>query len=146
MTKACATGFLDFTWNDSQCCLMKIAVPTIFIVVIAPFCFAQTPAENDVLQFERDCCHAFQQVDTTTLEKMLTEDFTLTLSNGDVSSRAHEIGELGSGKVHYDIFENANMKVRLYGGDTAVVIGQTHVKGTSDGKPSIAPCNSPIHS
>ncbi len=104
-------------------------------MLVAPFSYAQTSAENDVLQFERDCCKAFQQADTATLEKMLTDDFTLTLSNGEVSSRAEEIGELRDGKVHYDIFENANMKVRLYGDDAAVVLGQTRVKGTSDGKP-----------
>lgn len=97
-------------------------------------CFAAPSPEEDALQFERDCCKAFQEADTATLEKMLTHDFTLTLSNGEVSSRADEMGELRSGKVHYDIFENAGMKVRLYGNDTAVVIGQTRVKGTSDGK------------
>ena len=64
---------------------------------------------------------------------MLTDDFTLTPSNGEVSSRADAIGELSSGRVHYDIFENANMKVRLYG-DAAIVLGQTGVKGISEGK------------
>ena len=96
--------------------------------------FAQNAAENEVLQFERDVCKAFQQADIPTLEKRLTDDFTLTLSNGEVSSRADEIGELRTGKVHYDIFENSGMKVRFYGNDVAVVLGQTRVKGTSEGK------------
>ena len=65
----------------------------------------------------------------------LTADFTLTLSNGEVSTRADEINELSSGKVHYDVFENYDMLARLYGNDTAVVLGKTRVKGTADGKP-----------
>src|SRR5205809_7443651 len=69
------------------------------------------------------------------LEHVLTPDFTLTLSNGEASTRADEINELRSGKVHYDLFENYDMQARLYGNDTAVVLGKTRVKGRSDGKP-----------
>ena len=99
------------------------------------FALAEDGAANSVLQFERDCCKAFQQGDTQTLEKMLTDDFTLTLSDGTVSTRADELGELRTGKVHYEIFENAKMKVRLYGESVAVDLGQTRVKGTSDTTP-----------
>jgi uncharacterized protein DUF4440 len=109
-----------------------------FVVVLATLAFqispAQTPAENDVLQFERDACKAFLDADPAALERVLTADFTLTLSNGEISTRADEINELRSGKVHYDIFENYDMKTRLYGDNTAVVLGKTRVKGTSEGK------------
>ncbi len=113
---------------------MKRRLLTLLISFAAASAFAQSTTENQVLQFERDVCKAFQQADIPTLEKTLTDDFTLTLSNGNVSTRADEIVELRSGKVHYDIFENAGMKVRFYGDDVAVVIGQTRVKGTSEGK------------
>ena len=69
------------------------------------------------------------------LERVLTPDFTLTLSNGDVSTRANEINELRSGKVHYDVFENYDMTARLYDDSTAVVLGKTRVKGIAEGKP-----------
>ena len=36
--------------------------------------------------------------------------------------------------MHYDVFENYDMKARLYGDNTAVVLGRTHVKGTAEGK------------
>src|SRR4030095_423025 len=96
--------------------------------------FAQTPAEKDVLQFERDACKAFLDADVAALERVLTPDFTLTLSNGEVSTRADEINELHSGKVHYDVFENYDMLARLYGNDTAVILGKTRVKGKADVK------------
>lgn len=112
---------------------------TALIAVFATLAFqissAQTSAENDVLQFERDSCKAFLDADPAALERVLTADFTLTLSNGQVSTRADEINELRSGKVHYDTFENYDMKARLYGENVAVVLGKTRVKGTAEGKP-----------
>ena len=115
---------------------MKTAT-LIFLLAVAPcrFCLPQTPAQQEVLQFERDACKAFLDADVAALERVLTPDFTLTLSNGDVETRADQINELRSAKVHYDLFENYDMLVRLYGNDAAVVLGKTRVKGTADGKP-----------
>ena len=116
---------------------MKTATLIVLLAVLA--CqFSLRPnarLEQEVLQFERDACKAFLDADVAALERVLTPDFTLTLSNGEVSTRADEINELRSGKVHYDVFENYDMLARLYGNDTAVVLGKTRVKGTADGKP-----------
>ena len=115
---------------------MKTATLIVLLAVAAcQFCLAQTPAQQEVLQFERDACKAFLEADVVALERVLTPDFTLTLSNGEVSTRADEINELHSGKVHYDVFENYDMLARLYGDSVAVVLGKTRVKGTTDGKP-----------
>ena len=115
---------------------MKTVTLIVLLAVAAcQFCLAQTPAQQEVLQFERDACKAFLEADVVALERVLTPEFTLTLSNGEVSTRADEIDELRSGKVHYDVFENYDMLARLYGNDTAVVLGKTRVKGTADGKP-----------
>ena len=96
---------------------------------------SQTPAQQEAVQFERDACKAFLDADVAALERVLTPDFTLTLSNGEVNTRADEINELRRGKVHYDVFENYDMLARLYDNETAVVLGKTRVKGTADGKP-----------
>ena len=115
---------------------MKIvAFIALLVTSIWPFLFAQASAEKEVLLFERDACKAFLDADPAVLERVLTADFTLTLSNGDVSTRADEINELREGKVHYDVFENYDMIVRLYGDNMAVVLGKTRVKGTAEGKP-----------
>ena len=110
-----------------------------FIVVLATsvcrLSAEQTPAQKEVLQFERDACKAFLDADSAALERVLTPDFTLTLSNGDVSTRADEINDLRTGKVHYDVFENYDMIARLYGNDVAVVLGKTRVSGRTEGKP-----------
>lgn len=115
---------------------MKTATLILFVAVLAcRFSLAQTPVQQEVLQFERDACKAFLDADVAALERVLTPDFTLTLSSGEVSTRADEINELQSKKVHYDVFENYDMLARLYGNDMAVVLGKTRVKGIADGKP-----------
>src|SRR5215211_4545640 len=105
------------------------------VVLICRLSFGQTSAQQEVLHFERDACKAFLEADVAALERVLTPDFTLTLSNGEVSTRADEINELQSKKVHYDVFENYDMLARLYGDNMAVVLGKTRVKGIADGKP-----------
>ena len=115
---------------------MKTGTFIVLVAVLAcRFSVAQTPAQQEVLQFERDACKAFLDADVGALERVLMPEFTLTLSSGEVNRRADEINELRSGKVHYDVFENYDMKARVYGDSTAVVLGKTRVKGTADGKP-----------
>src|SRR6266566_8251728 len=99
--------------------------------------FAQTPAEEmtAVIQAERDGCAAYLQGDAEKIANFLTEDYTLTNSKGEISARADDIADAKSGRVHYDEFENYDMKVRLYGDSTAVVTGRTKLKGVYDGKP-----------
>ena len=58
----------------------------------------------------------------------------MTGSTGKTNSLADDVAEAKSGKVKYEVFENREMKPRLYG-DTAVVTGWTKVKATVDGKP-----------
>lgn len=83
-----------------------------------------------ILQVTRDACKAFVDADTRRLAEVLTEDFTLTDADGVVTTRAQEIASVETGAVRYEVFENHDMKVRLYG-DSAVVTGRTTVKGTA---------------
>jgi hypothetical protein len=48
-------------------------------VLAFQFSLAQAPAEQEVLQFERDACKAFLDADVGALERVLTPNFTLTL-------------------------------------------------------------------
>src|SRR5499427_5573537 len=108
---------------------MKSATLIVFVVVlICRLSFAQSPSHQEVVQFEQDAFKAFLDADVAALERVLTPDFTLTLSSGDVNTRANEINELRSGKIHYDVFENYDMTARLYQENTAIVLGKTRVK------------------
>src|SRR5262249_37696838 len=114
---------------------MKTATLIVLMAVFAyRFSPPQTTDEKDLLQFERDGCNAFLDADVAALERVLTPDFTLTLSNGKVNTRADEINELRSGKVHYDVFENYDMNARIYGDNVAVVFGKNRVERNAEGK------------
>lgn len=51
-------------------------------------------------------CAAFERGDADYLERELDPRFTLTGSNGTVTTREQEAAELRSGKVVYDVFRN----------------------------------------
>ena len=89
--------------------------------------------ERALLEAERAICDAYQREDATWLERHLDREFTLTSSNGSVSTRADEVAELRAGKIQYDVFRNRDSKVR-FDGDAAVVNGITMVQGTASGE------------
>ncbi len=100
-----------------------------------PLAFAQESDEaNAVLQTERDLAAVYQSGDADGIAQGVMEDYTLTNSTGKVTTRADDIAEAKKNDPKYEIFENYDMKVRVHG-DTAVVIGKTHTKGISGGKP-----------
>ncbi len=88
-----------------------------------------------MLQAEHDGCVAYLRGDAEKIANFLTDDYTLTNSKGEISTAADDIEDARSGRVHYDVFENYDMKVRIYGGHTAIVTGKTKVKGNAQGKP-----------
>jgi ketosteroid isomerase-like protein len=108
-----------------------------FWCVCAAAVLAQSPADESaaVFQAERDGCAAYLRGDADKIANFLTEDYTLTNSKGAITTAADDIEDARTGKVHYDVFENYDMKVRLYGDHAAVVTGKTKVKGNAQGKP-----------
>ena len=110
---------------------MKTSRLTIIAVIALASSFADLRAdEAAILQVTRDACKAFVDRDTRRLREVLTEDFTLTDASGTVTTRADEIANAETGAVKYEVFENHDMKVRVYG-DSAVVTGRTTVKGNA---------------
>jgi ketosteroid isomerase-like protein len=115
---------------------MKItAVFALTFLTSLPLAFAQESDEgNKVLQTERELAAAYQGSDAEAIAQGVMEDYTLTNSMGKVTTRADDIAEAKKNDPKYEIFENYDMKVRVHG-DSAVVIGKTHTKGISGGKP-----------
>lgn len=105
------------------------------ILAVVSATAAPSPEEEAVLQAERAGCLAYQHGDAAGIGSFLAEGYTLTNSKGEISTRADDLAEAASGKVHYDVFENYDMKARIYDGTTAIVLGRTRVKGNAEGKP-----------
>jgi ketosteroid isomerase-like protein len=114
---------------------MKFVFAFAFLCVAAVL--AQTPSDESaaVLQAERDGCVAYLRSDADNIAKFLTDDYTLTNSKGEITTAADDIEDARSGRVHYDVFENYDMKARVYGGHTGIVTGKTKIKGNAQGKP-----------
>ena len=106
-----------------------------FVFVVAVLAEAPNDESAAVLQAERDGCVAYLRGDADNIAKFLTDDYALTNSKGEITTAADDIEDARSGRVHYDVFENYDMKVRVYGGHTAIVTGKTKVKGNAQGKP-----------
>jgi ketosteroid isomerase-like protein len=109
----------------------------IFNLVCVVAVLGQTPTDENaaVLQAEHDGCVAYLRGDAEKITNFLTDDYTLTNSKGEITTATDDIEDARSGKVHYDVFENYDMKVRVYGVQTAIVTGKTKVKGNAQGKP-----------
>ena len=108
-----------------------------FVFAFATAVLAQTPADESapLLQAERDGCVAYLRGDADKIATFLTDDYTLTNSKGEITTAADDIEDAKTGRVHYEVFENYDMKARVYGDHTAVVTGKTKVKGNAKGEP-----------
>jgi ketosteroid isomerase-like protein len=114
---------------------MKFLFVFPFVFVVAVLAQAPTDESAAVLQAEHDGCVAYLRGDAGKIANFLTDDYTLTDSKGEITTAADDIEDARSGRVHYDVFENYDMTVRLYAGQTAIVTGKTRIKGNAQGKP-----------
>ena len=72
---------------------------------------------------------ALREGDAPALEGLLTEDFVLVdVMRGAEVSRADLVGAVGGGQLRFDAIDLVASRVRRYG-DTAVVTGQTEMRG-----------------
>jgi ketosteroid isomerase-like protein len=99
-----------------------------------PLAASSMPQTESVLDAERAGCLAYEHNSVEGLRSFLEDDYTLTDSKGIVTTKQDDLDDFLKGRIHYTAFFNKGMKVRLYG-DAAVVIGQTVVRGTSQGQP-----------
>lgn len=93
--------------------------------------------EAAILQVIHETCRAYLEADAKRIAELVAEDFTLTDADGVVTTRADDIENAKKGTIRYEVFENVDMKVRLYG-DSAVVLGRTNVKGKAGETPFAA--------
>lgn len=95
---------------------------------------AQSGAEAEIRKVEDAWVTAVSKSDAAAVDKILADDLVYTHSTGIVDSKADYLGKMRSGKQKYDSIRYTDQKIRVYG-NTAVVNGQVHMLGSSDGKP-----------
>lgn len=86
-----------------------------------------------ILAVETALCEAFEQADVQVLRRHLDPGFTLVDSRGVVTGLAENLAEVASGEPRYRVFRNRDQQIRLHG-DSAIVVGVTHVEGELRGQ------------
>lgn len=95
---------------------------------------AQEQTVAAVLNAERTGCAAYASNSVDGIKQFLTDDYTLTDSKGRVTTKQDDLNDFLKNRIRYTVFENKNMKVRLYPG-VAIVTGQTLVQGIAGKDP-----------
>jgi ketosteroid isomerase-like protein len=72
--------------------------------------------------------------DVSFLEKYLSDDYVGIAPDGSISTKDQAIQMLKSGAIKYDVIDEREVKVRVYGG-TAIVNGLASLKLTVNGTP-----------
>jgi len=91
-------------------------------------------AAAKVLAFESKWNEAYKRGDITVMNSLLSDDFIITVEDGATYSKAGYIAHTGGGTTAVEISDTTDLKVRVHG-NTAVVMGAYHEKGTIKGKP-----------
>jgi len=90
---------------------------------------AQSAAEQELIQLERDWCRAMVQRDAALLGRILADDYAGVGSRGGTENKAEAIAALTDPDNSITDCVDSNVRVRVYG-DAAVVTGLATRSGT----------------
>jgi ketosteroid isomerase-like protein len=95
---------------------------------------SRADAENAVADLDTEYQAAVKKNDAATMDRILADDFILVTGSGKTYDKADLLAEARSGRFHYELQDDAEQKVRVYG-DTAVITAKLREKGTEEGIP-----------
>ena len=116
--------------------VMKAAALSVALTALS---FGQAVQKVDahsgtLLALERMWNQAQLTRDVAAIQNLVAERFINTEWDGSVSNREQFLADIRDPQFQPSVMSNDSMRVDLYG-DTAVVTGRYHVKGTFQGKP-----------
>jgi ketosteroid isomerase-like protein len=112
---------------------VAVAIAAVVAVVVWPRGGAN-PDEAEVLAVAREWMDAYRHNDAAALDRILANDYMLTDSRGNHTTKPDDLASARAGSVHYDVYDASDLRVRLYG-DTAILTGKNRLRGTSEGRP-----------
>ena len=83
---------------------------------------------NDVVQL------ATLKHDRKTMDAMLTKDFVLILTHGDVVNRAEWLDGIADTSDHMEVNQTSDLSIHHYNGDSAIVVGVLHLRYRTNNK------------
>ena len=90
-------------------------------------------AEREILKFIDDWIIALKRNDAAALERMVSDDFHIILSDGRTRDKEHELAPTKSGEIKFQQLSAEDVKV-FVSGDTAIATGIGIYHGTSQGQ------------
>ena len=119
----------------------RTAILTLCLLALSIAMPATAPAQDKdksdaatIRALEMKWTESYKQRSIDILSSLLAEDFTITIEDGNVYSKAGYISHSADPSTHVQVAELSELKVRMHG-DTAIVTGAYHEKGDSNGKP-----------
>jgi ketosteroid isomerase-like protein len=111
----------------------------LFLLVLSFLAFTQSMAraqgdETKIIALENLWNQMQLNHDADAMGKLLDEDFVFTDYDGTVMSKAQFLDSIRDMSYHLTVEASEDMKLHRHG-DTVVIIGATHEKGTYKGKP-----------
>ncbi|HEV2101651.1 MAG TPA: nuclear transport factor 2 family protein [Candidatus Acidoferrum sp.] len=94
----------------------------------------KSDATSKILALENKWNEAYKQGDVATMNSLLADDFIITVEDGTTFSKAGYIARSGDSDNKVLISNMSDLKVRMHG-NTVIVTGAYHEKGTTGGKP-----------
>ena len=94
----------------------------------------ETNVEQEVKEINRQFYDALVHGDTTTLRRLLSDDWMITHSTGKVETKTQYIAAIESGERKYKSIDRDEINVRVYGA-AAVLTCRTVLSAESNGQP-----------
>ena len=115
--------------------LPKSLTLTLCTLMYAGLAAAQDKSETaaNIQRQEMKWTEAYKQRNINILSSLLADDFVITIEDGSIYSKAGYITHSADSSVQVEVAELSDLKVRMHG-NTAVVTGAYHERGTSNGK------------
>ena len=116
---------------------MRRALPVLLVLCCLPYAQAVSRAQGDetkIIALENLWNQMQLQHDADAMGKLLDDDFVFTDYDGTVMTKVQFLESIRDKSYQLSIEASENMKLHRHG-DTVVVIGATHEKGTFKGKP-----------
>ena len=99
--------------------------------------FAQTTTKvnqksfDEIRAFRQELSEAIKKGDRKTLENLFTDDFTHTHAVGKIDGKIARIDSILEGGKTLETIEPNEIKIRFYGKNTAIAVGQTTIDETA---------------
>lgn len=92
------------------------------------------PDADYIRSLELKWTESYKERQVAMLASLLADDYVITIEDGSTYSKTGYISHSAEPSVHVEVAEMSELKVRMHG-NTAVVTGAYHEKGTDNGKP-----------